>query len=405
MDQGRLVILGQAKLLKLFMLLRGRDTFEYEKALLASLLVWARNKEAKSFLWKMFKQNACAFNEEAGEVAFSVLARQVSKGGLRGDLESCDKAFKLSRVNIQVADDFNVDLCGDHMGESKRFTVETDSDSVNATVAFFESAIRQILARRYQEYKSDYGKDRRIDGSRVTVLMTDVETKYQEDSKALLATAEGKLRAYINGASLTRYLDVWGMNADHQVDALMGIEHSSEEQPRELLPVEDVFALDSGLQVQQVEEKGLSAPNDSPPSTPLADRLGVRANSPLRRRFGSPTRPSKRTKYSGIIFRGSRRSKESLVGTILAVKAFKFGGKQWQTEVFAAPSKSFLHMKITKIVPGNLWAHCEMLHYPQMDYARLLDTKEVNAYACDVGCEHIDTEFINDYQFDAEESE
>ena len=90
MDQGRRVVLGQVKLLKLFMLLRGRDTTEYEKALLASLLVWARNKHGKSFLWKMFKQNACAFNEEAGEVAFSVLARQVSKGGLRGNLESCD---------------------------------------------------------------------------------------------------------------------------------------------------------------------------------------------------------------------------------------------------------------------------------------------------------------------------
>jgi hypothetical protein len=405
MDQGRRVVLGQAKLLKLFMLLRGRDTTEYEKALLASLLVWARNKHGKSFLWKMFKQNACAFNEEAGEVAFSVLARQVSKGGLRGDLESCDKAFKLSKVNIQVADDFNVDLCGDHMGDSKRFTVEAHGDSVNATVAFFENAIRQILVSRYREYSSDYGKDRRSDGARVTVPMTDVETKYQEDSQALLATAEGKLTAYINGATLSRYLDAWGMNADQQVDVFMGSDRSSEEQPQDLSPVEVVSALDFEIKSQQDEKKALSSADDTPPPRPLADRLGVPGNSPMLNRIATSPRPRKRKRYKGIMFQGARRSKETLIGTILAVKAFKFGNRQWQTKVFAVPSKSILHMKIVKIVPGNSWAYCEMLHYPQMEYAHKLNTKEVNAYVCDVGCEHIDTEFLNGYQFDADESE
>merc|ERR1711966_544276 len=228
MDQGRRIVLGQAKLLKLFMLLRGKDTYEYEKAILASLLVWARNKRGKSFLWEMFKQNACAFNEEAGEVAFSVLARQVSKGGLRADLEACDKAFKLSKVNIQVADDFNVDLCGDHMGDTKRFTINVEDDSVNATVAFFEEAVRKILANRYREYDDDYGKVRRNDRARVTVPMANVETKFQEDSKTLLETAESKLKAYINGRNLAKYRHMWPVDANDQVDAFMASEASEE---------------------------------------------------------------------------------------------------------------------------------------------------------------------------------
>ena len=404
MDQGRRVVLGQAKLLKLFMLLRGRDTTEYEKALLASLLVWARNKHGKSFLWKMFKQNACAFNEEAGEVAFSVLARQVSKGGLRGDLESCDKAFKLSKVNIQVADDFNVDLCGDHMGDSKRFTVEADGESVNATVAFFESAIRQILVSRYREYGSDYGKDRRSDGARVTFPMTDVETKYQEDSLALLATAESKLTTYINGSNLSKYLDAWDMNADQQVDVFMGSEPSSEEQLQELAPADVASALDIRLDIQPVQENIVSAQSDTPPPRPLADRLRVQSNSPLSNRPAASPRRKKRKRYHNVMFKGVRRSKESLIGTILAVKAFKFGNKKWLHKVFAVPSKSILHMKVIRIVAGHSWARCEMLHYPQMEYAHLLTTKEINAYACDDDCEHIDTEFLDGYEFDAEET-
>lgn len=53
-------------------------------------------------------------------------------------LDSCYNAFKLPKDNIQVADDFNVDVCGDHMDNTKRFNIDVDKDSVNATVAFLD---------------------------------------------------------------------------------------------------------------------------------------------------------------------------------------------------------------------------------------------------------------------------
>jgi hypothetical protein len=399
MDQGRRVVLGQAKLLKLFMLLRGKDTYEYEKAILASLLVWARNKRGKSFLWKMFKQNACAFNEEAGEVAFSVLARQVSKGGLRADLEACDKAFKLSKVNIQVADDFNVDLCGDHMGDTKRFTINVDDDSVNATVAFFEEAVRKILANRYREYDDDYGKVRRNDRARVTVPMANVETKFQEDSKTLLETAESKLIAYINGRNLSKYRHMWPVDADDQVDAFMASEEASEDESNNVQidqsPENVVVDVKRNNRNSSKRVLDVISEQESSSDAPLS-RMKKTNISPRRR---------KKTKYTRIIFNGTRREKETLVGTILAVKAFKFGPRKWANQVFRAPSSAVLHMQIDKIVSGSNWAYCTMLHHPQSAYAKLLNTKEVCQFACKPGCEHHDTPFENGYVWDASDDE
>ena len=399
MDQGRRVVLGQTKLLKLFMLLRSNDTYEYEKAMLASLLVWARNKRGKSFLWKMFKQNACAFNEEAGEVAFSVLARQVSKGGLRADLEACDKAFKLSKVNIQVADDFNVDLCGDHMGEAKRFTINVDDDSVNATVAFFEEAVRKILANRYREYDDNYGKVRRNDRARVTVPMANVETKFQEDCKNLLETAESKLMAYINGRNLSKYRHLWPVDVDDQVDAFLASEEASGDEWNNVQidqsSENDLADVKRNNRNSSKRVRSVDSDQESSSDIPLS-RVRQTNESPRRR---------KKAKYKRIFFNGTRREKDTLVGTILAVKAFKFGGKAWVNQVFRTPSSAVLHMKIEKIVSGSNWAYCSMLHYPQSTYAKLLNTKEVCQFACKPGCKHHDTPFENGYVWDASDDE
>lgn len=119
------------------------------------------------------------------------------------------------------------------------------------------------------------------------------------------------------------------MNAEQQVDVFMGSDRSSEEQPQDLSPVEVVSALDFEIKSQQDEKKALSSADDTPPPRPLADRLGVPGNSPMLNRIATSPRPRKRKRYKGIMFQGARRSKETLIGTILAVKAFKFGTKQW----------------------------------------------------------------------------
>jgi hypothetical protein len=229
--------------------------------------------------------------------------------------------------------------------------------------------------------------------------MANVETKFQEDSKTLLETAESKLIAYINGRNLSKYRHMWPVDADDQVDAFMASEEASEDESNNVQidqsPENVVVDVKRNNRNSSKRVLDVISEQESSSDAPLS-RMKKTNISPRRR---------KKTKYTRIIFNGTRREKETLVGTILAVKAFKFGPKKWASQVFRAPSSAVLHMQIDKIVSGSNWAYCTMLHHPQSAYAKLLNTKEVCQFACKPGCEHHDTPFENGYVWDASDDE
>jgi Tfp pilus assembly protein PilW len=49
--------------------------------------------------WQVFRQNASAFNEESGEIAFSVLARDIASSGIRSDAKTVSRKFGLIKAN------------------------------------------------------------------------------------------------------------------------------------------------------------------------------------------------------------------------------------------------------------------------------------------------------------------
>ena len=60
----------------------------------------------------MFINNASAFNEESGEIALSVLARDIARGGVRSDLKKVSKTFALVKAKAEVAQDIGVEPYG-----------------------------------------------------------------------------------------------------------------------------------------------------------------------------------------------------------------------------------------------------------------------------------------------------
>jgi hypothetical protein len=54
---------------------------EYQRALTASIHLWEWMRETNHPGWQIFCQNASSFNEESGEIAFSVLARDIASSG------------------------------------------------------------------------------------------------------------------------------------------------------------------------------------------------------------------------------------------------------------------------------------------------------------------------------------
>ena len=134
MDDGEQVLKGQASLLKVFILLDGPNSREYQQALVASLLLWTHWKEVNHPVWSLFKHNANAFNEDSGEIAFSGLARDIARGGTRLDLAAVSKKLTLQKTISDVCGDFKDDYGCDDFGRER--TVKSSSPEVVATIAF-----------------------------------------------------------------------------------------------------------------------------------------------------------------------------------------------------------------------------------------------------------------------------
>ena len=84
LDSGAQVLQAQAMLLKVFMMIGGRQTSEYISALTASLLLCGHYETCERCdhpCWHLFKNNSSAFNEESGEIALSVLLATSREAG------------------------------------------------------------------------------------------------------------------------------------------------------------------------------------------------------------------------------------------------------------------------------------------------------------------------------------
>ena len=88
------------------MLIGGRQCSEYINALTASIMLWGHYESVNHPCWQLFKQNASAFNEEAGEIDLSMLARDIARGGVRGDLKKVSQTFSLVKAKSELAQEF-----------------------------------------------------------------------------------------------------------------------------------------------------------------------------------------------------------------------------------------------------------------------------------------------------------
>ena len=116
MDAGADVLRAKALLLKVFLLVGGAQCSEYVRALTASLLLWSHYERCNHPCWQMFSHNVSCFNEESGEISLSVLARDISRGGVRSDCKKVSQTFRLVKAKAEVAADIGVDIAGGDFG-------------------------------------------------------------------------------------------------------------------------------------------------------------------------------------------------------------------------------------------------------------------------------------------------
>jgi hypothetical protein len=92
------------------------------------------------------------FNEELGELTFSILARSVLSDHTKDDFEHMDRLFRLLRVYRDVKGDVVSDTTGASNSLNWRHKINKEGEEVVTTELFFKRIIRQMVSGTYTSY-------------------------------------------------------------------------------------------------------------------------------------------------------------------------------------------------------------------------------------------------------------
>jgi hypothetical protein len=97
------------------------------------------------------KNNMGIFNEELGEITFSILAQKVLGDNVKDDFAHMNNIFSLLPLYRDVKDDVMADQNILH-SLSGRHKIDPNGEEIHATVAFFRRTIRQITSNTHRSY-------------------------------------------------------------------------------------------------------------------------------------------------------------------------------------------------------------------------------------------------------------
>ena len=305
MDAGSDVLAAQALLLKVFLLIGGSKCSEYVRALTASLAQWSEYERCNHPCWQMFTNNASVFNEESGEISLSVLAREIARGGVRSDCKKVSQTFKLVKAKAEVAADIGVDISGGDFGSDEHGRrIDPNGDEVKATAAYFSVVIRHALAGALRHYGKDCGfLGKGVRTARPTEPMAKFPTCFGSVS-GLLDGAVAKLKTSTVGFWVADHVDIWP-------GAIPAIEFDSDDEEEA-----------GGAGAAGGQAAGVAHP---PKRKAAKDAAGA----------------------DGAAKRAKKASGAELVGSVVAVPAWKFGA-QWAAHHFQRPSKAVLIGDVTE---------------------------------------------------------
>ena len=212
-DDGKRLLVAMYKLLAVFMILDGPASREYQRTLTMSIHLWEWMRVNDHAGWQVFRQNASAFNEESGEIAFSVLARDIASSGIRSDVKTVSRKFGLIKAKMVVAKGLEVELCGEAFSAHDHCVVKRRSSDVDATVAFFKKMIRQLRTSCHHHYDGGCGfldkKDRRNAAPRKLIAATVLGSLKLKTSATRLALVTADQKVKLRQFWVHPYHDIW----------------------------------------------------------------------------------------------------------------------------------------------------------------------------------------------------
>ena len=217
LDDGREVLGAFVRLFKLFLHFDGAYANEYKKCMLLNLLLWTYHINNDMPIWQMVQQNASVCNEEAGELAFSVLGRTIGSNSSRTDIELVNRHFILSKLKLDVAKDLNFDISDNETVQVHSHThFPPESREVARVAAHFYVVVASLRRNHFTHYPTkpeklmfEFKDKAHADKKVVSSKDEDVKEWFMTHSIPKLTELIQKTKKAMSGEWLSQHKEHW----------------------------------------------------------------------------------------------------------------------------------------------------------------------------------------------------
>ena len=243
----------------------------YPKVQYSFLLILRYWKKIHHCTWKMMARDMGVFNEEMGEITFSILSLVVRGDTQKSDFDHMNDMYSL----LPLYRDIKEDVLTDHNVKNSlswRHKVKPRGEEVATAEVFFRKIIRQIVNNKYRPYdgKVSHSTSAYKANLNLSTKMTPrvYMTKLELD-EYVTKTSE-TVRSDVNSYWVHRNSDIWPESKPDTTELSDDDTYEEEPVPSSLHDMNSDCSQDrtylSGDEISSIS--GLSHDNDSPPPSP-----------------------------------------------------------------------------------------------------------------------------------------
>jgi hypothetical protein len=267
LNDGKLGVKHLLRMLDLLLMVSGGRGGSYCHSVIMQLLVVQHQSLHNLPQWQMLKNSMSTFNEEAGEISFSLLSRIVLGDTQQRKFEHMDKCYKLVHMYGAVDRDLTHDRTSKFRKDNNwRRVVAPDSEPVQATVAFVRGQLRAMSQGTFKVYDGSANSYKKGAHAQSNMVHCGKERHFWvEDTTDLLDLHIKKCRKFFNQFA-GPFADVWP-EMKPQPEPSMLVAESKEEE------VEDQKSSDEEAEEEVEEEERWSDEGPMENSAPRRQRV------------------------------------------------------------------------------------------------------------------------------------
>jgi hypothetical protein len=124
----------------------------YTQSIIMQLLIVLHQKAHNLPQWRILKTSLSTFNEEAGEITFSQLARCVVGDTQQRKLDHINQIYKLLHIYGELEEEHLADTHPNKKAESSRRKIPKDCETVDAVAQFMKTKFREMKQKKFLMY-------------------------------------------------------------------------------------------------------------------------------------------------------------------------------------------------------------------------------------------------------------